>query len=208
MGAYNLLIILRSAIFRVFIVLLFSNALAQVAFAQTTTSDAATMMANFAATVPKLMQMVTAIAYVLGMYLIFKGVMGLKTFGEQRTQMSLHTELKGPLILLFVGAALLYLPSSVQVGMTTFWSNPYPYGYLAASQDQWTSVYQDAFLIIQFIGTIAFIRGLLLLTQLGQQAQPGTFGKAMAHIIGGIMCINLYDFLTAVNTTLGIVVQQ
>jgi intracellular multiplication protein IcmC len=149
------------------------------------------------------MQFVTALAYVMGMFFIYKGLMALKQYGQERTQMSSQHELKGPLIFLAVGAALLYLPSSVQVGLNTFWMNPNPYGYQLVATDQWETIRQDTYVIIQLIGTIAFIRGLVMLTHLGgQHAQPGQLGKAMAHIIAGIFCINLYEFITVIENTL------
>jgi hypothetical protein len=97
------------------------------------------------------------------------------------------------------------LPSSVQAGLSTFWSDSNPYGYLNEASDQWSTVYQDCFLVIQLLGTISFIRGLVILTHMsGQGAQPGTFGRGLTHIIAGTLCINLYDFLTAINGTLGV----
>jgi hypothetical protein len=176
---------------------------AQIAYADTTT--VADMLANLSTTVPQFMQLVTATAYVMGMFFIYKGVIALKEFGESRTQGSAHHELKGPVILMGVGTLLLYLPSSVQAGLSTFWTDANPYGYLTETTDQWTATYQDCFIVIQLIGTISFIRGLVILTQLsGQGAQPGTFSRGLTHIIAGALCINLYDFLTAINGTFGI----
>lgn len=171
----------------------------------TNVPDVGTMLMNFASSIPNLMQLITAVAYVMGLYFVFKGVIGLREFGESRTMMSSSHSLKGPLIFIAVGTALLYLPSSVSTGLNTFWSAPNPYGYVQETTDQWSSLYQDCFLIIQLIGTIAFIRGLVILTQLGGQGgQPGTFGRGITHIIAGTLCINLYDFLNAVYTTLGL----
>lgn len=168
--------------------------------------DAGTMLANFAQTIPNLMKLVTAIAYVMGMAMIVKGVLGLKQFGEARTMMSSQHELKGPLAAILVGAALLYLPSSVQVGLNTFWTNPNPYGYLQDKMsDPWSGIIQDGYMIVQLVGTIAFIRGLLMLTHAsGHHAQPGTLGKAMAYIISGVLCINLYEFINVINNTLSL----
>jgi len=41
------------------------------------------------------------------------------------------------------------------------------------------------------------------LTRVVGQGQD-TFGKAMAYVISGILCINMYQFLQAVFDTLGI----
>ncbi len=167
--------------------------------------DVGTMLANFATTIPQLMKLVTALAYVMGMFLIVKGVAGLKEAGEARTQMSAHHGLKGPLILVGIGTMLLYLPTSVGVGLDTFWTSPNPYGYETPGDDQWSALIQDAYLVVQLIGTISFVRGLIILTQLGGQGgQPGTLSKGLMHIIAGALCINMHDFLIAIQATLGI----
>lgn len=169
-----------------------------------TSVSAETMLKNIAKQLPFLMRMVTAIAYVLGLVFIIKGVMKLKEFGESRTMMSAEHGLKGPLVYLIVGALLLYLPSAVQVGLSTFWSEPNPYGYLQ-EQDQWAEFINIVYVVVQFIGVIAFIRGLVILSHLGAQGgQPGTLGKGLTHIIGGIFCINIYQFVQVILNTLGI----
>lgn len=168
--------------------------------------DVATMLVNFAQTVPTLMMMVTSITYVMGMFLIFKGIMGLKQYGEQRTQMSSSHSLKEPLILMIIGTALLYLPSSVATGFNTFWTDGSPLAYIPPSTDQYSVIYQDAYMVIELIGTIAFIRGLLTLSHLGGQAQHDTVSKGLAFVISGILCINLYSFLQVLGATLGITI--
>jgi intracellular multiplication protein IcmC len=162
------------------------------------------MITHIVTQIPNLMRLITAIAYVMGMYFIFQGVLGLKHYGDQRTMMSGQPHLKGPLIFITIGALLLYLPTSVQVGISTFWTEPNPYGYLQ-EQDQWSQFINSCYMVVQLFGVIAFIRGLVILTHLGGHGgQPGTFGKGMTHIIGGILCINIYQFVQLVMVTLGI----
>lgn len=165
--------------------------------------NAQSMLVRIAEQIPNLMSMTTAIAYVLGMYFMFYGILKLKQYGEARTQMSQDHSLKGPIILLSVGVFLLYLPTSVSVGMSTFWTEPNPYGYLQ-QQDEWSEFINVCFLIVQFVGTIAFIRGLVLLSHLNTSGQPGTFGRGLTHIIGGVFCINIYQFVHVVMATLGL----
>lgn len=174
--------------------------------AAVTIPDAATMLSNFSVQVPALMRLVTGLAYVMGFYFVYKGLMELKKFGEQRTTMSGEHHLKGPLIYLFVGALLIYLPTSVHTGLSTLFTSPVPIAYDTLTGDMWGSVRDAVFLLIQLVGTISFIRGLVLLTHLGGQGagQPGTFGKAIAHIVAGILCINLYGFLEVISATLGL----
>lgn len=173
-------------------------------FADSVTSvSAATMVQNIANAVPLLLQMVTAIAFVLGMVLSVKGVTLFKHLGEGRGMYSRDHELKTPLIYLAVGAALLYLPTSIDVGLSTFWSSSCPYCYIQW-QDQWNQFYNACFIIIQFIGVIAFIRGLLILTQSGEGHSQGAFKRALTHLIGGIFCINIVPFIQVILITLGI----
>lgn len=165
------------------------------------------MINRIATQIPNLMRMVTAIGYVLGMYFIFYSLMKFKQFGEQRTMMSAQHHLKEPLTYLVVGALLLYLPSSVQVGMSTFWADPSPYGYLE-DQDQWSQFINNCILVVQLVGTIAFIRGLVILSHTGgQHGGQGQFARGVTHIIGGLFCINIYGFVKVILFTLGVQTQ-
>jgi intracellular multiplication protein IcmC len=170
---------------------------------QVNSLNAQAVLTNLVQQVPNLMRLVTAIAYVLGMYFIIAAVMKFKHFGESRTMMSHEHSVATPVIMMSVGAALLYLPTSVQVGMSTFWTDPNPYAYLE-QKDQWSQFIGDCFLVIQFIGTIAFIRGLVILSHVGGQGSHGSFGKGLTHVIGGILCINIYQFVQVVMMTVGI----
>lgn len=165
----------------------------------------ATMITNLSASIPNLMQLVTAIGYVLGMFFVIKGVIGLKEYGENKSQRGgEHHGIKHAIILILIGTALIYLPSSVRVGLSSFWSNPTPYAYYQDVNDSWAELINSVFMIVQLIGTIAFIRGLIMLTRGAQGQHQGGFGKSMTHMVGGILCINMYQFLQAVFNTLGL----
>lgn len=155
---------------------------------------------------PNLMRLVTAISYVLGMVFIFRGVVKLKHVGEMRTQMSHEHNIATPIALIAVGALLLYLPSSVQIGMSSFWSDPSPYSY-TENQDQWSQFINVCFMVVQFVGTVAFIRGLIILSHMSGGHQQGGLSKGLTHIIGGIFCINIYQFVQVVMATIGLGIQ-
>lgn len=191
--------------------LLLAMVFAAPAYAQEVTGidtiTAETILQNIANALPNLMRLVTAIAYVLGMVFIFRGVMKLKHAGEARTQMSHEHHLTVPLVYIAVGALLLYLPSSVQIGMSSFWSNPSPYSY-TENQDQWSQFINVCFMVVQFVGTVAFIRGLIILSHVGSGGhQQGGLSKGLTHLIGGIFCINIYQFVQVVAATIGLGIQ-
>jgi intracellular multiplication protein IcmC len=168
------------------------------------TLSAMDMLTNFATNIPNLMRLITAIAYVMGMVFIIKGIMQLKHFGEMRTMMSQEHGLMAPFILLGVGTLLLYLPTSVQVGMSTFWTSPCPYCY-PINQSPWTQFLSICYAVIQLFGVIAFIRGLIVLTHLGGRSghSPDTFSKGLTYIIGGVFCINIYGAVQIILFTFG-----
>lgn len=169
-----------------------------------TSLSAQDMITNIASQLPQLMRFVTAFAYVMGMYLIFGGIMKLKQYGESRTMMSQSHELKGPIFMILAGSLLLYLPTSVQVGLSTFWAEPNPYGYLEGA-DEWSGFMNNVYMVVQLVGTIAFVRGLVMLSRLGGHGGQGdSAGKAFTHIIGGVFCINIYEFIKVILFTLGI----
>jgi len=161
------------------------------------------MLVNLSAVAPSLLRLITAIAWVLGIVLMIKGIVGMKELGDQKTARhdQQHSP-KGALVKLAIGAMLIYLPTTIRVGMNTLWDEPNPYAYVKDTGD-WSSLLGSAFVIIEVVGVIAVIRGLILLTQMGQSHQ-GSFGKGMSHIVGGILCINMYGFLETVFNTLAL----
>ena len=53
------------------------------------------------------------------------------------------------------------------------------------------------------VGIVAFIRGMIMLNKVGGQgAQPGTMGKALTHIVGGLLAINMWGFWEVIENTL------
>jgi len=164
--------------------------------------DAQSMLERITEQVPSLMRLVTASAYVIGIYFVIFSLHKFREFGEQRTMMSSQHHLKEPLMYMAVGVFLIFLPSAVQTTLSTFWSEPTPYAYLADT-DPYSQVWNNALIVVQLFGTIAFIRGLILLSHTGH-GQQGGVGKAVTHIVGGIMCINIYQFIQMVFVTLGI----
>lgn len=168
-----------------------------------TTPTPETILTNIQKALPNLMRLVTAFAYVIGITMVIVGIMQLKHVGEMRTQMSHEHHLTKPLLMITMGALLIYLPSAVQVGLSTFWSEPNPYGYLTQSS-QWQQALNVCYAVVQFIGVIAFIRGLIILSHVGGGGQQGALAKGIMHIIGGIFCINLYQFIQVIFATIGI----
>lgn len=166
--------------------------------------NAQEILASIKDNIPFFMKMVTAIAYVMGMYFIVTAVFKLKQYGEARTQMSQQHHLREPIMYFVAGTLLLYLPSAVQVGWNTFWQDISPFAHVE-DKGGFAELYSSVFAAIKLFGTIAFVRGLVLLAKAGGgHGQPGAMAKGMTHIIGGLFCINIDQFVQLLLVTLGI----
>lgn len=167
--------------------------------------NAATMIANLTQNIPDLMRFVTALGYVFGLFFVVKSMLELKHVGESRSMMSQERGLKGPIIYFVIGAFLLWLPGTVHMGTATFFGYTNPLSYVSDDGNPWSDLVQDAFIIVELVGTIALIRGLVILTHLANQSsQQNSFSKGLAHVIGGILCINMYGFTQVMLNTFGL----
>lgn len=168
-------------------------------------TNAGDMLKRITSQFPALMALVTAFAYVAGFFFVIGAILKMKKLGEMRTMMMQERSVAGPLIYFFVGAALLYLPGAVRVGMGTFFDDPNPYGYLEDT-NQFSGIISACLMAVQLFGTIAFIRGLLILSHLANQGGGGqnSLGRGLTHIFGGILCINMYQFVKVVTNTIGV----
>lgn len=178
---------------------------------QTQVGYAATMseiLINVQRSLWPLWKLVNAVAYFVGIALFFKGMYHLKIYGELRTMMASQTSLKQPLAYFGFGAAFIFLPTTIDIALTSTYgdSNIMPYSsWVGASATKYsTEVVRAAFALVQFIGGIALVRGMLLLVKSVKQGAQGQFGKGMTHIIGGIMGLNIVGTANILESTLGI----
>ena len=83
-------------------------------------------------------------------------------------------------------------------------TEPNPYGYLT-EDNSWQQFMSVCYMVIQFIGVLAFIRGLVILSHVGGHGgHQGSLGRGLTHVIGGIFCINIYEFIKVILLTIGV----
>lgn len=170
-----------------------------------TVSDIASVLANLQATVPQVTKLVVALCYTMGVGFILKSVYMLKMYGQGVTMMSSHHSVSKPFIVLFVGVGCLYIPTIISISIDSLWS----YGSSSvlaypADVSNWDAVINPLISIVRLFGLIAFVRGWTLLVKLGaEQAQPGTFGKGVMHMLGGVLAMNIVGTINVIKATLG-----
>lgn len=163
---------------------------------------------NLGSSLDDIERLLTASAYLLGLFFAFKAIYAIKIYGESRTMMSSNTSLKEPILNFCVAAGLLYFPSMVDVLlMTTFGTtNILSYDDLNSNISSYFTVANGGKTLVQFlqiIGIIAFIRGWMILAKSASHGQqPGGMGKGIIHICGGVLLINIVETLNIFYNTL------
>jgi uncharacterized membrane protein HdeD (DUF308 family) len=158
-------------------------------------------------TIPQLLQLATALAYIYGMYMVVISVAALRNCAHLGQVAQGQETLSGVFKKVFLGTALLYLPSTIQVGASTFWTETSPIAYINVANDQYIELILAAYSIIYLLGTLSVIRGIIELAYGNgkdtEQGHQGPLHKGLAHIIGGIFCMNIHLVATTIMPMLG-----
>lgn len=176
-------------------------------------SSYASILDNLTPSLLELEKLVSGAAYLIGVMFLIKGVMALKHAGEGKSHMSQGHSLKEPILYLSSGAMLIYLPTAMDVMLKTVYgsTNILSYNSLESGNPIVDALFGssglfggDLVIFIQLIGLIAFVRGWVMLAKSSTQqgGHQGGFGKAIMHIFGGILAINIVQTINIINNTL------
>ncbi len=129
----------------------------------------------------------------MGVCLFITCLFKFKRYGEARTMMSYqHTAIK-PLVMLFCSVCLMCLPLFMQTMLLALWGSSSPLAYPDFMDANENAMMQPLIQFARLVGIMGVMRGLMLLSRAGgEQGQPGGVGKAVLHIIGGLLCVNIY----------------
>jgi intracellular multiplication protein IcmC len=156
---------------------------------------------------PNIYRLITALSYLMGIAFIFRGIYQLKVYGDLRTMMSVQTNFKATMMVFFAGTALLYAPTAFQSMMLSTFATTNvidPMSYVPASNLSTFLASQAVLRFIQLIGTISFIKGWVSLTHVSNPNGRSTMGKAVTHIVAGLLAINIEGTKEMLEASLGI----
>lgn len=170
-----------------------------------------TALTNLSNAFGSIQSLIVAVAYVIGLSLIVRGVMMYRIFANQTFGSAQRGEIAGPMVHLVVGAILLYFPSTLNVSLQTIFSTTdiSPASDLVAYQslsggEKWQKITDVVTMYMKLIGLIAFVRGWVILSKMGHSgSQPGSIGKGLIHVIGGILLVNVVDTVNILACTFG-----
>jgi len=157
------------------------------------TPNIAEMFANFSSSSIALMTLARATAFVLGLAISGLAIFRLRQMADQPGRISISQ----PIIMLLVGVCLVAFPGAVDVATET----------MSLGSDSGTSLLAEpsagggvpgmsaaikgVLLFVKLVGTLATIRGFLILKDVGEGKQGAGMGRALTHILGGAAAINI-----------------
>lgn len=173
-----------------------------------------TAITNLSNSFDSLVTLVVAVSYVTGLALVVRGVMMYRQLANQTMASAQRGEFAGPLVFIVVGAILVYFPSTLNTSLNTLFVGVDQNSLSEASQmigyqslagvEHWQEIADVVVKYVKLVGLIAFVRGWIILSKMGHSgSQPGSVGKGIIHIIGGVLLINIVDTFRMLANTLG-----
>ncbi|PIZ04162.1 MAG: type IV secretion protein IcmC [Gammaproteobacteria bacterium CG_4_10_14_0_8_um_filter_38_16] len=165
------------------------------------------MVSGFAATLTNhfllIASSVNAVAWVMGVGMFIGGFYELKKYGETRTMMSSQMSIAGPLVMILSGVLLIVLPNFIGTALLAFWGDASPLSY-QGSTDGYSALIPPILIFVRIIGVGSFIRGIVLLARSGgHHGQPGSLGKALIHMLAGLLCVHILGTIDLLKELLG-----
>lgn len=165
---------------------------------------ASTMLEAFRANFPGLTLFLTALCYLLGLWAGVSASLLLRRRQRHDAAASGRAILaRGALC-----AAFLYLPTAIGSGQETLFAAPAILSYQAGSavSDPGRLALDAAIGLVRLVGLAAFIWGWVLLDRAHARGhyEPALGNKAVAHLVGGLLCINVVATLQALAQSFGL----
>lgn len=158
-----------------------------------TAPNIAEMFANFSDSSIALMKLVRASAFVIGLAITGIGLFRLKQMSESQGRIGFFQ----PVMILLVGTCLVALPGFIDTATetmhlgsdsgTSLLSEPTAGGGIPGM----SAALRGVLLFVKLVGNISFIRGFLILKDVGEGKQGAGMGRALTHIFGGAAAINI-----------------
>lgn len=168
-------------------------------------------LANLAAAFTNLRSLIVALSYVMGVYFFVRGVMMYRVFAVQTLSSAHKGEIAGPLVYICVGIFLIYFPSTLHSSLTTVFGTTQITGitdmlgyHKTSGMERWQAISDVVVKYTYLVGLIAFVRGWVILSRMGNSgSQPGSMGKGIIHLVGGVLLINIVKTFNILASTLG-----
>ena len=162
------------------------------------------MFANFGKSAVQIIKLVVFAGIILGIFISAVGVVKLKEYSESGGR----TTFKTPVTLIFVGVMLVALPASINMATETMSLGKntghlvFSIGSSASLPPGMDAAIKGVLLFVKMVGHIAIVRGFFILKRLGE-GQQGEMGRALTHIFGGALAVNINKTVEILANTVG-----
>ena len=165
---------------------------------------AISLLDAFQANFPGLTQFLTMMAYLIGMVAGVSAVL----MAQRRARFDGQATVTGIAIRAALCATCLYLPTAVSTSQETLFGSPTILSYSAGTGvGAQGKIALDAVIgFVQLVGLWAFLYGAVLLNRAHGRSvyDPGLGGKALAHLVGGVFCMNIVATVQTIAQSFGI----
>lgn len=161
--------------------------------------DLVTMLGNISQSLYPVQRFISGAAYLIGALFLFTAIGKFRKIADYRAQSSSHEKMFSPMMYLFFGAALIYLPSAMGIMANTAFGVGNVLTYAPTNK---FNIFASMGMLIRTAGVLWFIRGCVLVAH---ASQPGTQQgpKGLVFIIAGILSMNFDNTIAMINTVLG-----
>lgn len=154
-------------------------------------STLSTLFQNGITTWQQIIHLLGAVMYVVGIIIGGISISKFKELSDGKVPARI------PILLSIVSAALIASPSIIMMITATYYSSSKPFqpGNLLSSVpstgvEGTAEALTSVLIFAQMLGVIAFFRGFLMLKSIGT-GKEGQLGRALTHILGGVLAINI-----------------
>lgn len=160
-----------------------------------TITDLTTIIGNFSQSLYPIQRLISGCAYLLGFLFCITALEKFKKIGDKKnSQEKMYT----PMMHLFFGALLLYLPTAIHVMANTAFGVGNVISYTEYNK---ADIYSSMGLLIRTAGILWFVRGCVLVVHASEPGtQDGT--KGLIFIISGVLAMNFDSSISMVNSIL------
>lgn len=171
--------------------------------------DVGFLIEKFHAQLPAFINFLYALSYTIGFVLVITALFKLKEYSVTSSSMYGESGLITRALAYFIaGAMLIYLPSALDVGTGTLLADNgdnslFSYATIKNKGYGYEELVSPVIDIVKIVGLLAFIRGWVMLSKIGNQQHKGVMFKGIMHLIGGILAVNIIGVYTIFARVLG-----
>ena len=157
--------------------------------------DLIAMLGNLSRSLSSVQHLVAGLGYVVGIMFVITALLKFKTIADTRTRQSSQEKMYVPVMFLFGGATLIFLPTMTNVLSKTAFGAGNVLQYIQVNP---YDIYHSIGVLVQTAGIIWFVRGCVLIAH---GSEPGTkhSSKGLAFIGAGILAMNFSSCFAILN---------